>query len=379
MRIDRTFCQARARIDFLPFLYRDVRAKRNQITLRPPIISSYNHMAVFLNIFKGNRTAEFADNCQMLWLASLKQFFNTRKALCNIFSICNAAGMESTHRQLRARFTNGLRCNGSHCFTDRYFCTGSKIQSIALLAHTIFGLAAEDGADFNAFDTVVHNNVRICIGHQLVLADQHFPSLVIHEIFCKVAANQPLMQRFNDFAAFLNIVNFKSICCATVILTDNNILRNIDQAACQISGIRCTQSCICQAFTGTARRNEVFQNVQALTVIRTDWNFNGFTGSIGNQSTHTCQLTNLAHGTTGAGIRHHKDRVIPVKVLLQCIRNLICCLVPCTDNCRVPLSIRQETIFVLVGNRVNALVRFLQDFFLLRRNRRITNSNGNTG
>ena len=84
---------------------------------------------------------------------------------------------------------------------------------------------------------------------------------------------------------------------------------------CQITRVGGSQRGIGKTLTRASRGDEVFQNVKAFTVVSSDRHFDGRTGCVGDQTTHTCQLTDLVHRTTGTGVRHHVDGVVLIKVI----------------------------------------------------------------
>ena len=66
------------------------------------------------------RACDLRKRCLTLRLACLEELGNTRKTVRDVFT-CNTAGVERTHRKLRARLTNGL-CGddaGSRADVDR--------------------------------------------------------------------------------------------------------------------------------------------------------------------------------------------------------------------------------------------------------------------
>src|SRR3546814_9023199 len=60
--------------------------------------------------------------------------------------------MEGTHGKLRARLTNGLRCDDAYGFTDVDRRTASKITTIAFAAHAHLRLADQRRADPDRLD-----------------------------------------------------------------------------------------------------------------------------------------------------------------------------------------------------------------------------------
>ena len=143
--------------------------------------------------------------------------------------------------------------------------------------------------------------------------------------------------------------------------TNDNILRNVNQTSGQITGVSRSQSRIGKALTSTTGGNEVFQNVQAFTVVRLDRNFDRLTGGIRDQTAHAGQLTDLVHRTTGAGVCHHEDRVVTVKAVLQGFRNVVRRLFPSLQNRAVTLAVGEEAVAEICGNLARSLPLPLQE------------------
>ena len=61
--------------------------------------------------------------------------------------------VERTHRELSARFTDGLSGDDADRFTDVDHASASKVAAVAETADALLALAGEHGADANAVDT----------------------------------------------------------------------------------------------------------------------------------------------------------------------------------------------------------------------------------
>ena len=252
-------------------------------------------MAIALDFLERNRTVDLADDGEMLRAAAFEQFFNTRKTLCNILGICNTAGVEGTHRQLRAGFADGLCGNDADGFSHSDRASGGKVGAVALHANALLCLTGKNRADLDGFDAGIDDDIGVTVAHHLIAGNEHLAGCLIDEIFCKIAADQALMQSFDRFLAFLDVENLDAIMGTAILFADDDVLRNIDQTASQITGIRCTKSSIGQTFSGAAGRDKVFENVQTFTVVGADRHLDGTAGGVGDQSAHTGQLTNLVH------------------------------------------------------------------------------------
>ena len=117
-----------------------------------------------------------------------------------------------------------------------------------------------------------------------------------------------------------------------ILFADDHILRDVDQTAGQVAGVCRTQRCISQAFPSAAGGDKVFENVKALAVVRANGNLDRAARRVGNQAAHTGKLPQLTIGTTGAGIDHHIDRVIVVKVCGQLRGYLLRAVLPHLDD-----------------------------------------------
>ena len=107
------------------------------------------------------------------------------------------------------------------------------------------------------------------------------------------AAEQTLVQRLDDLIAFLDILDPDALGCAAVVLTDDDILRNVDQTAGQVTRVRGTQCGIGHTLSGAARCDKVFEYRQTLTEVGLDRDFDRLTGGGRHQAAHTGQLTDL--------------------------------------------------------------------------------------
>ena len=309
-------------------------------------------------------------------MTALEQFLDTRQTLCDIFCRCDTAGMEGTHGQLCTRLTDGLCGDNADCLTDRYQVAVCQVCAIALCADTLSCTAHEDGTDLDALYAAVHNLLCVCLGEHLVFGDDEFAGLRITQIVYQITADQTLGQLFDQLVAIADLVDLQTVGCAAVLFPDDDILRNVYQTTGQITRVGGTQCRICQTLTGATGGDEVFQDIQTLTIVGTNRHFDGRTGSIGDQTTHTSQLTNLRDTTTGTGVRHHEDGVVPIQTVLQRSGNVVGCLVPDFDE---PLGLFRSgdiTILVLRGDLIDLCICGVDDIPFFLRDDGVADSNG---
>ena len=286
--------------------------------------------------------------------------------------------MERTHGQLCTRLTDGLCRNDTNRFAH---CNGfavSQIVAIAFGANAIFGFTVENGTYLQLRDTSVHNLFGVAFVHHFVFGHQQLTSFRMQYILNRITAHQALGKRFDHLVAIANVTNLDALVSTAIVLTDNHFLRNVHQTSGQITGVGSTQRGIGQTFSRASRRNKVFQNVQAFTVVRANRNLNRFTGGVGDQSAHTGQLTNLVHTTTSTRVGHHEDWVVLIQVVFQGVRYFVSGFVPGFDDHLITLIIGNQTSAVLLGNLFDLLIGFFHQFLFLRRNDCVTNCNSDS-
>ncbi len=162
-----------------------------------------------------------------------------------------------------------------------------------------------------------------------------------------------------------------------IFIADNHILRNIHQTTSQITGVRRPQCGVGKALSCTTGRNEVFQYVQSLAVIRPNRHFNRGTGRVGNQSAHTGKLANLVDTTTRAGVRHHEDGVVLVQSLLKRLGNFVRGVVPNFDKLLGFFLAGNIAAFKLAVNFIHQRICLGKNLLLCLGNFRIADGNGN--
>ena len=359
---------------------------RNQITsLLGVLVVGDDNMLVLFDFTERKFTVDFGKNGKRLGLSCLKQFFNTRQTLCDILTRCDTAGMEGTHRQLCTGFTDGLCGDNADRFADGDRLAGSQVRAVALNADAVLGFASKqrtnlDAAVVRIFAGIDHirNFFSGIFGHHFVFGVNQLAGGLINEILQQITAGQALFQGLNHFLTVGDVVNLNAVVAVAILFANNHILRNIDQTSGQVTGVRSTKGGIRQAFPRTARRNEVFENIQAFAVVCTNRNFNRFTCRVRDKSAHTGKLTQLAFRTTRAGIDHHINRVLFAEVVFQALRNFIGAFFPNLDNGFGAFGVAHQAHFVVGCNRIDAFLCLFKQFALLRRNGRIANRDGNT-
>ena len=286
--------------------------------------------------------------------------------------------MECSHCKLCTRLTDWLSGNNTDSLTDSNRLTVGKVRTVALTASAVFCTTFKYRTNLDVVNTRINDDVSLFVAHHNILWNKNI-TVRIAEVIKEISSDKTLVESFDNiwFACF-DVKDFKTLCSTAVLFTDNNFLWYINKTAGKVTWVGCTKSCIGKTFTSTTRWNKVLQDVKAFTVVSSDRNFDCFTWCIGDKTTHTCKLSDLAHTTTGTWVSHHEDWVVAVKVFLEGIGYIVSSLFPDTKNFFVTLLVWTKTHHKLITNNINFLLCLGNNRLLLGRNNCVTNGNGNS-
>ena len=196
----------------------------------------------------------------------------------------------------------------------------------------MLALAVEDRADFDRLDAGIDNPFRILDGHHPVAGHQDFAGLRMKDRIRNVTADQTFLEALDLTPGIDNRDGDDPFVGSAVGFANDDILRDVDQTAGQITRVGGTKSGVGQTLSRSSGGVEVIKDGQALAVVGLDRQLDRASGGVGDQAAHAGELTDLVHRATGAGIGHHKDGVILGETLLECVLNLGGRLVPGLDD-----------------------------------------------
>ena len=154
---------------------------------------------------------------------------------------------------------------------------------------------------------------------------------------------------------------------AAVRLADDDVLRDVDQAPCEVARVGRAQRRVGEALAGAVGRDEVLEHRQALHEVGLDRALDDLALRIRHQAAHAGELADLLERAAGARAGHHEDRVQLVEVLLHRVGDLVGRLRPDVDDRLVPLVLGDEAAVVLVVDLLDPLLVADQDLLLVRR------------
>ena len=170
---------------------------------------------------------------------------------------CRAADVERAHRELRARFADGLRGDHADRFAHLDEAAGGEVAAVAAAANTAPGFAREHGANFHALDAGRLNRIGQLFGDFLVDLDDHV-AFVVFDLLERDAAHDAVAQRLDFDAGFENRFDVNSVGRAAVEFVNDHVLRHVDETAREVAGIGGLERRIGQTLTSAVRGDEVF-------------------------------------------------------------------------------------------------------------------------
>ena len=192
--------------------------------------------------------------------------------------------------------------------------------------------------------------------------------------FYGISAVDTFRKSFKSVLAVVNCRDFDAFRVAAIVLVDDDVLRYVDKTTGKITRVSRFKSGIRQTFTSAVRRNEVFKNGKPFAVVCLDGKFDRSARRVGNESAHTCKLTNLSHVTTSAGVRHHPDGVEGIHFGFKFFGDFVGGFLPGFDNRIVAFVFRDDTATEVLFDVDDCVVGFLDDCRLAFGNVHIENA-----
>ena len=166
-----------------------------------------------------------------------------------------------------------------------------------------------------------------------------------------------------------------------VLLLDDQLLGDVDQAPGEVPGVGGPQGGVDQALPGARRGDEVLEDVQALAVVRLDRPGDHVASGVGHQAPHARDLADLHGVRPGAGAHHHVDGVERVRgqVGLQLALDHGRGVVPDLHFLLAALTVGDDPLAELVLDLLGLLLVVVQDLLLVRRGPDVVHRDGQPG
>ena len=284
-----------------------------------------------------------------------------------------AADVERAHGELRAGLADRLRGDHADRFAHIDRRAAGKIAPIALGADTVDRIAGQHRADAYFLHARHLEPLDLRLFKQCPSLDEKFVARRIAHVFSRGAAEDTALQRGHDLAGIDDSAHLDATRGAAVLIGDDAVLRHVDQAAGQITGICGLERRVGEAFARAVRRVEVLEHREPFLEVGDDRAFDDLAGGLSHQSAHAGKLTHLRRRTAGAGMRHHENRIdLRLGALLRrrlgggdflhhCFGDFLGALGPGVDDLVVLLALGDQTVIVLLLELFDRFARFLND------------------
>ena len=166
---------------------------------------------------------------------------------------------------------------------------------------------------------------------------------------------------------------------AAVLLADDDVLRDVDETAGQVTGVGGVAGRVDQALTGAVGGDEVLQRLEALAEVGLDGQVDGVAGHVGHEATHACELTQLRLGASGAGVGHHVDGVVLGEAVEHLGAQRVGALGPGVDDLDVALLLGQEAVLVVLVDLVDLRLGLLEQLRLVVGDDGVPHGDGQAG
>src|SRR6185437_14513709 len=299
-------------------------------------------------------------------------------------SRCRTADVAGTHGELRAGFTDGLRRDDAGGFAQFDGASGSQVAAIAGDAHAALRFAGEHGADLDALNAGSLNGRGQLFRDFLVHVYDH-AAFIVFDFLERNAAHNAVAQRLDDVTGFHDGADVNSVHSAAILLADNHVLSDVNQAAGEVAGIRGLERRIRKALARAVRGYEVLEHRETFTEVGRDGCFNDFARRLGHEAAHARELANLLFGSASAGVSHDVNRVhrSGLVQLLHVVEHLVGHFFrdvrPDFNHFVVALTVGDGAVQVLLLNVDDLLFRFSNQVLLVVRNDHVINADGEAG
>src|SRR4029077_4372713 len=116
------------------------------------------------------------------------------------------------------------------------------------------------------------------------------------------AADDAVAQRLDFDAGFDDGLNVDAVAGAAIALVDDDVLRDVDEAASKVARIGSLERRVRQALARAVGGKKVFQHGESFAEVGGDGRFDDLAGRLGHQTAHTGKLANLLFRTASAGV-----------------------------------------------------------------------------
>ena len=112
--------------------------------------------------------------------------------------------------------------------------------------------------------------VTRCLVELGVRRDEHLARERVDDVLERDAAEDAVAERLDDLAGVLELRDADAVERAAVELGDDRVLRDVDEAAREVPGVRRLERGVGEALARAVRRDEVLEHRETLAEVRRD-------------------------------------------------------------------------------------------------------------
>ena len=143
----------------------------------------------------------------------------------------------------------------------------------------------------------------------VLCCDDDFARERVDDVFKHDAPEDAVAERLDDLAGVFELGDANAVERPAVELGDDGVLRDVDETAREVPGVRRLERGIGETLTGAVRRDEVLEHRETFTEVRRDGGLDDFAGGLGHEAAHGGELTDLLGRAAGARVGHDVNRV----------------------------------------------------------------------
>ena len=260
----------------------------------------------------------------------------------------DTTGVEGTHRELGTRLTDRLRGDDADRLTEVGDLAGGEHAAVAARAHTGDRLAGEHRTHTHTRDVrVVGDQVHPVVVDLGVARDHR--AVGQREVFGQATAEQARLEQTPALGPGQHVFHPDAADRVARDLAHDQLLRDVDESTGQVAGVGGTQSGVGETLACAVSRDEVLEHREALTEVALDRAGDDLALRVGDEATHTGDLTHLHDVSSGTRTDHHVDRVELGRLhqVLHGLRHLVGGVGPDLDLLLAALVVGDDAAVVL--------------------------------
>jgi hypothetical protein len=142
----------------------------------------------------------------------------------------------------------------------------SEVAPIALGTYPVSGLASQHRSDLHFFDAGLFYLVCIIFPYFLIPAYKN-PAVRCSHVLGRYPTHNAVIERLYYLRTVSDLRDDYAFFCSAIFLTNNHVLRYIDESSRKVPRIRCTKGSVSESLACTMSRSEILKNGQPFTEV----------------------------------------------------------------------------------------------------------------